>query len=96
MELIERLAAIDAIKRLKARYWRLIDTRQGDAYRTLFAPGMSIDFPELGHAMSVEKFIPLLRGPEGCPRPGQCCIRARKARVVPRSGATRPAFMPLQ
>jgi hypothetical protein len=58
MELVRRLAAIEDIKVLKARYWRLIDTRQWDEYRTLFAPGMCFDFPELGRAVPAEDFIP--------------------------------------
>ena len=34
---IERLVAIEEIRRLKARYWRFVDTKQWDAFGKLFA-----------------------------------------------------------
>ena len=43
MEQIERLAAIEEIRRLKARYFRLLDMKQWDAFETLFALEATFD-----------------------------------------------------
>jgi hypothetical protein len=44
MELVEKLAAIEEIKQLKARYFRLIDTRQFDLLVDVFTPDAVFDF----------------------------------------------------
>jgi hypothetical protein len=45
---VERLIAIEAIKNLKARYFRYVDTNADMATRaTLFAPDATIFFPEV-------------------------------------------------
>lgn len=43
---IDRLVAIEAIKSLKARYCRCVDTQDWPAFRALFADGASLFFPE--------------------------------------------------
>jgi hypothetical protein len=37
MDRLERLEAIEAIRSLKARYFRLMDTKQWDGLRSVFA-----------------------------------------------------------
>jgi len=37
------LAEIEAIKQLKARYFRLLDTKQWDAWREVFSDDFSAD-----------------------------------------------------
>ena len=46
MDRIERLEAIEAIRNLKARYFRLIDTKQWAELRGLFADDLKIVTPE--------------------------------------------------
>lgn len=47
MDDLQRLVAIEAIKNLKARYFRYVDMRADDATRaTLYAPGATLHFPE--------------------------------------------------
>lgn len=58
MELVEKLAAIEDIRRLKARYWRVIDARDWDAWRTCFTSDVRFEFPELDTTMGAEEFIP--------------------------------------
>ncbi|ODP38427.1 nuclear transport factor 2 family protein [Sphingomonas turrisvirgatae] len=41
---VTTLAAIEAIKALKARYFRFVDTKDWDALRTLFLPGATLHF----------------------------------------------------
>src|SRR5215470_3672343 len=43
MDLIEKLFAIEEIKQVKARYFRLIDTRQFDQLESIFAPDAVFD-----------------------------------------------------
>lgn len=43
---IERLVAVEEIKRLKARYFRAIDTKDWAALATVFAPDAVFDFAE--------------------------------------------------
>lgn len=45
MDRLERLEAIEAIRNLKARYFRLIDTKQWDALRGVFTDGMRVVTP---------------------------------------------------
>lgn len=40
---LEHLAAIDAIRQVKARYCRFVDTKQWDRLLQLFAPGARLD-----------------------------------------------------
>jgi ketosteroid isomerase-like protein len=46
MDRLERLEAIEAIRSLKARYFRLIDTKQWDALRDVFAADLTVLTPE--------------------------------------------------
>jgi hypothetical protein len=46
MEISERLLAIEEIKCLKARYFRLMDTKQWAQWETLFAPDLVAEFPD--------------------------------------------------
>jgi len=46
----ERLAAIEEIKQLKARYFRCVDTKDWEGFAALFAPDASVDYtPEGGN-----------------------------------------------
>ena len=45
MDALERLQAIEEIRRLKARYFRLMDTKQWDELATLFTPDMQVISP---------------------------------------------------
>ena len=65
------LVEIEAIKRLKARYFRLMDTKQWEEFKLVFAPDAAIDVsddagPDRGHvrgrdriARSIEKAVGL-------------------------------------
>ena len=46
MDTLERLLAIEDIRRLKARYFRLMDTKQWDEFGTLFTPDMKVISPD--------------------------------------------------
>ena len=46
MESIEILLAIEAIKLLKARYFRFVDTKDWSSFRKLFADDATLFFPE--------------------------------------------------
>lgn len=51
-------ADIEAIKILKARYFRFVDTKDWAAFLELFAPGARLDFPaDAGSFNSVEAFV---------------------------------------
>jgi hypothetical protein len=50
MEQIERLAVIEEIRRLKARYFRLLDMKQWDEFETLFAPDATFDMRDAAGA----------------------------------------------
>ena len=43
MDAIERLAAIEDIRKLKARYFRCMDTKDWDGYARVFAPDAVLD-----------------------------------------------------
>ena len=43
---IEKLLAIEDIKNLKARYFRLLDARQWDEWGKLFTPDVVAEFPD--------------------------------------------------
>lgn len=46
MDLVQQLADIEAIKQLKARYFRLIDTKEFDGLADVFAPDALFDSTE--------------------------------------------------
>lgn len=46
MTTTERLDAIEAIKTLKARYLRFVDTKQWDAFEALFTPDAPLEIAE--------------------------------------------------
>jgi len=46
MKVLERLDAIERIKALKARYFRFVDTKQWDAFETLFTPDAPLEIAE--------------------------------------------------
>jgi hypothetical protein len=47
---VEELHAVEEIKKLKARYFRFLDTKQWDELRALFVEDATIDFtPEMSH-----------------------------------------------
>lgn len=58
METIERLAAIEDIRMLKARYWRAIDARDWDAWHACFTADARFEFPELDSSSGAGEFIP--------------------------------------
>jgi DNA modification methylase len=45
MNALERLQAIEDIRNLKARYFRLMDTKQWEQFATLFTPDMQVISP---------------------------------------------------
>ena len=62
LDAVDRLIAIESIKALKARYFRLVDTKAWDALAELFTPGALLSFPEaLGEPYDLIQFIELLR-----------------------------------
>jgi hypothetical protein len=46
MDIIEKLEAIEDIKNLKARYFRLVDSKQYEALEALFVPDVAVDHSE--------------------------------------------------
>ena len=46
MDAIEKLAAIEEIKQLKARYFRYVDSKQYEALEQLFTPDVKVDHSE--------------------------------------------------
>ena len=46
MDRLERLEAIEEIRKLKARYYRLMDTKQWDALKNVFTTDMKVVTPE--------------------------------------------------
>jgi uncharacterized protein (TIGR02246 family) len=47
-DLVRRLAAIEDIKRLKARYFRCLDTKDWDGFGRVFARDAVLEVPEVG------------------------------------------------
>jgi hypothetical protein len=45
---LKRLAAIESIKLVKAKYFRFVDTQDWDGLRSVFTPDATLDFPEAG------------------------------------------------
>ena len=56
MTAVEKLLAIEEIKQLKARYFRYVDTKDWDGYKTTFTPDIAFTWAETGETR---------RGPEG-------------------------------
>ena len=46
MDVIEWLVAIEELKRLKARYFRLVDAKKWDEWGALFEPDVVAEFPD--------------------------------------------------
>lgn len=64
MNVLERLEAIEEIKRLKARYCRAVDERRFDEWRDIFVPDAVALAPEIGEdarIIGVEAMIKLSR-----------------------------------
>ena len=59
----EELAAVEAIKKLKARYCRLLDTKQWEAWRELFTDDFVSDTSESGGKLIVgaDQFVAFTR-----------------------------------
>lgn len=60
---VERLLAIEAIKTLRARYCRFLDTKDWDGLRTTLSPDIRLDLPSLreqGGLRGIEAFIDLV------------------------------------
>jgi hypothetical protein len=67
VEDVERLLAIEEIKQLKARYFRLMDTKRWDEWGEVFATGCVMEVPEAdmvnaGRAAIVEAVSSALTG----------------------------------
>ena len=61
---IERLVAIEAIKALRARYCRCLDTKDWDGLRATLAPGVRLELPSLaqqGGLTGIDDFLALVR-----------------------------------
>ena len=43
MDAVDELSAIEQIKKLKARYFRCMDTKDWDGFQAVFAPGATMD-----------------------------------------------------
>ncbi len=63
MTLIEELEAIRRISELKARYFRLVDTKDWDGFRALFTDDATLFFPETGQAepLPVDEAMPMIQ-----------------------------------
>lgn len=46
MNTLEKLDALEELRQLKARYFRLLDTKQWDAWSELFEPDILAEFPD--------------------------------------------------
>lgn len=58
MDMLDRLAAIEEIRILKARYCRYVDTKDWAAFRTLFADDATLFFPEnYPEAAAIDDFM---------------------------------------
>lgn len=59
MDTIEKLNAVEEIKKLKARYFRFVDTKQWDALRALFTPDARFDGEPsgMGEVADLDAFI---------------------------------------
>lgn len=59
---LQELLDIEAIKQLKARYVRLMDARDWDAWRALFTPDATFESPvTVGTRISLEDFVARVR-----------------------------------
>ncbi len=82
------LAAIEAIKQLKARYCRHLDTKDWAAWRTLFTDDFVSDTSEAGGKVIVgaDDFVAFLRKTLG--RPSQCTAHQVHAPEIELTSAT--------
>jgi hypothetical protein len=68
MNTLERLGALEELRHLKARYFRLLDTKQWDAWSELFEPDVVAEFPD-DHAEAVyrgrDAFVNVVRSSLG-------------------------------
>jgi hypothetical protein len=73
---LERLVAIEAIKQLKARYLRCVDTQQFDELAALFTPDATVYFPEAGERPTPlsEAMIGIRRVLEGAVSVHHACL----------------------
>lgn len=58
---LERLIAIEAIKQLKARYCRYVDTKAWEEFGTLFTADAQIEFPSANYASSAPPWVELVK-----------------------------------
>jgi SnoaL-like domain len=62
MDAIDRLEALEDIKRLKARYCRLLDARRFDEWAALFTPTLRFETPHSGgEQVGVDAFVAYAR-----------------------------------
>ena len=69
MDTAEKLFSIEEIKKLKARYFRFVDTKQWDALRNLFTPDATFDGEGsgMGQLDNLDAFVEAARsGLTGC------------------------------
>lgn len=60
---LERLIAIEEVRRVKARYWRGLDTEDWDLFASVFTTDVTVDFREAYNAEGSETAFPhKLRG----------------------------------
>ena len=67
MDALERLVAIEDIKQLKARYWRGVDSKDAQLWRSVFTDDAVIDFRAEGGdpnrpLVDVDTFVPAALG----------------------------------
>lgn len=69
MDNVEKLLEIEAIKQLKARYCRLLDAKDWDGWRTLFADDFHSDTAESGgkSIVGADDFVAFVRSALGKP-----------------------------
>ncbi len=63
---IEKLFAIEAIKQVKAKYFRFVDSKNWDGLQGLFTPNVAIDISDDvpgGRVTGSAKFVEMARGP---------------------------------
>jgi hypothetical protein len=63
MDALQRLAALEDIRQLKARYWRGVDSKDHDMLRSVFADDAEID-------MRSQQLDPVAASKEPLPSPG--------------------------
>jgi hypothetical protein len=84
MDPLDRLVAIEAIKQLKARYYRFLDLKDWEAFETVFAPDAVMDMRNPDRILAEE---------EGLYR-GAAVIRAFAEKAIAGGRTIDHAFMP--